>query len=519
MKSIIKKIFLFFIFLMIILTIYIHLCYLFRNTGWSRYDITLFYEEPEDSLDVVLIGGSNVFRYWNPMFAYREQGFASYNYAVEYGVPLLEEAVKDICRYQEPRLFVVDMRCFLSHYWEGTINTGLKNQLGSQDIHWLERLGSVAGYKSAESVGIRTAASVYLDLPIYHNNYTALSDKAHWLFSDDNGNGIEMSSYGSSKGFVVFADTYKHAFYFDDMVSRLSAERSPMLPAAEQIYRQFLAYCRNHQLDVLLVESPFVFTEQDMAESNRMADIAAEYGFTFLNTNYHLDEIGVDYEVDFSDPSHMNILGAEKYTSFMADYLKDNYNLPDHRGSTDYAGWDELAQKMDVSSQDSRQQMIEMINAKKRTLQNEEIMKTSNDPLEWLTYAEDPNLTLLIAGDHLSEAGLKAEMKLALRNFGIFGGAFEENENFIGVYSGKVLYTATPETDYSYIVPSPNNITEPVKCDFSVEKTIDISVNNEKYCLRPGRNLIFIAIDNNTAKTVDAIWLAINSEGEVELSR
>lgn len=58
------------VFLFLVLQSVLHLTYLFRNTGWSRYNLPAFYSEPKDILDVVFIGGSNVFRYGTPLLAY-----------------------------------------------------------------------------------------------------------------------------------------------------------------------------------------------------------------------------------------------------------------------------------------------------------------------------------------------------------------------------------------------------------------------------------------------------------------
>ena len=90
-----------------------------------------------------------------------------------------------------------------------------------------------------------------------------------------------------------------------------------------------------------MVESPFVFSEQDVLESNTLEELAKDYGFPFLSMSFILKNTGLNYETDFCDVHHVNILGAEKYTLFLARYLSENYDLPDHRGDEAFSSWDE----------------------------------------------------------------------------------------------------------------------------------------------------------------------------------
>lgn len=330
------------LFILICLICALHLSYLFRNTGWSRYNITSFYEEPEYTLDVILIGGSNVFRYFNPLQAYAQEGFTSYDYAVEFGAPLLSDAIKDVKRTQRPELIIVDPRYFISSFWSNAMSTGCKNQLGSQDFHTLDRAEAAAKYKLLGKNDLYEAMSVFLDLPVYHDNTNALSDRAHWLFCDDNRGDAGLSSYGSAKGYVLYHSTYEHSAYSNDITSELlqnCISGVPLKSSAEGLYRDFLSYCVEHDINLLLVEAPYVFTEQDILESNTLKAIAAEYNIPFLDISFILENTGIDYETDFSDANHVNILGAEKYTTFLSGYLNDNYDLPDHRADSTFSYW------------------------------------------------------------------------------------------------------------------------------------------------------------------------------------
>lgn len=347
------------VFLFLVLQSVLHLTYLFRNTGWSRYNLSAFYSEPKDTLDVVFIGGSNVFRYWNPLLAYEETGFTSYNYAVEFCTPLLIEAIKDISRYQNPQLFVVDVRHFTSRYWENAITKGFYNQIDSQDIA-LERLRAVSYYRTISTIG-RGAFSSLIDLTHYHNNLSALSSRENWLFSVDNRNDISMSSYGSAKGFILYSHTFEQDSFSNDLDQMLVSDVGELLPGSEKALRDFFVYCQNQNVSVLLVMSPFVFTNQDIMESNAIANVATEYDIPFINTNFCTKEMGIDYAVDFYDQSHVNLLGAEKYTAYLTSYLTKNYYLPDHRDDSRFDSWQNEVSEYYLSVEELRSQLEEKI--------------------------------------------------------------------------------------------------------------------------------------------------------------
>ena len=81
---------------------------------------------------------------------------------------------------------------------------------------------------------------------------------------------------------------------------------------------------------------------KDMEAFNRVSEIAAENGIEFMNMNYNYDDIGLDFEKDFNDYSHLNYEGSCKFTKFLAWQLLDRYGdkIVDHRGDKRYSSWD-----------------------------------------------------------------------------------------------------------------------------------------------------------------------------------
>ena len=65
-------------------------------------------------------------------------------------------------------------------------------------------------------------------------------------------------------------------------------------------------------------------------------------GQDFLDLNDYYEEMGLDGAEDFSDYGvHVNAVGSGKVTSFFEKYLKEHYDLTDHRADPSYSGWDD----------------------------------------------------------------------------------------------------------------------------------------------------------------------------------
>ena len=60
-----------------------------------------------------------------------------------------------------------------------------------------------------------------------------------------------------------------------------------------------------------------------------------------FNTPEMYEELGLDFDKDYYNSKHVNFIGAEKYTCYLTSYLKDHYDLPDHRGEAGYESWED----------------------------------------------------------------------------------------------------------------------------------------------------------------------------------
>jgi hypothetical protein len=70
---------------------------------------------------------------------------------------------------------------------------------------------------------------------------------------------------------------------------------------------------------------------------NMVEKIAKENNIPCINFMHVLDETGIDLATDFDGGFHLNAYGAEKMTSYIGDFLVNNYELQDVREIEEYS--------------------------------------------------------------------------------------------------------------------------------------------------------------------------------------
>lgn len=336
-KKKIQRLISFCVFLLILWYLFVHLTYLFRSTEWYKLNIPVFRTEEEESIDVVLIGGSSVYEGWNPLQAFEDHGIVSYNYsAASMPAATCIFAIRDVLETQTPSLILVDIRKFCSIHWDTTISGNLRNTMDAQDIN-LRRSAAIEYYRDLNDLSIKDALSEHLDIIYYHDNLRILANELNWE-SCDNRLEQEFADMYYENGFYPGVE---HIFMEEYGVDHPVTEEADISKKIEKCYRDLLKFCTEKEVPLLLVASPFAMTEADAAEINSFERIAREYQVPFLNTNKFYKEMGLDFHTDFVDTQHLNIFGARKYTNFLGSYLTREYNIPDRKEESKYKSWGE----------------------------------------------------------------------------------------------------------------------------------------------------------------------------------
>ena len=290
------------------------------------YDMELFYELPEDSVEVLVLGSSHAYCGFNTGVLWREQGIPAYILAGSQqpmwnAYYCLIEALKT----QSPSLVVLEgyMTYIDTPYRDDSMV--IRNTYG---MRWSPN--------KVRAIMASAPKDRWPDFLLaytqYHTRYNDLGFQDILPYQGD-------VMYENWKGTTLKFNTEAKE---TPQIADVSA-RDPLEPRTEEYYRKILQLCTEKEIPLLVAVTPYATTEEKQMRFNTAADIAAEYGVPFIDYNKMYEEIGMDFETDMADDGHLNAPGAAKFTSVFGQYLAENYAIPDHRGEEVYETWEKDA--------------------------------------------------------------------------------------------------------------------------------------------------------------------------------
>lgn len=284
-----------------------------------------FYKEKKNSLDVLFTGNSDVYRGVSPMVLYEKYGITSYNFVsagqrswIAYS--MLEEAL----RLQNPEIVMFNVD---ELYSDNQPSTGNYSKVYDNMRPSAVKFRAVMDQTYEKS---RTGRIEHF-MPIlsYHSRYTELSknDFKYSLYDWNN----------PTKGMDLIA--ISESLKFDENYMQKNDEIEEMPEINLYYLDKMKELCNQKQIKFILFEVPSP-DSWNYKKHNRLSKYAKENDLEFIDLNLYNKEIGMDWEKDSSDGGdHLNIYGAEKVSTFIADYLNENYNLPDRRSEKKYVKW------------------------------------------------------------------------------------------------------------------------------------------------------------------------------------
>ena len=281
------------------------------------------YDQPKNSVDVVFMGSSHIHCDVNTALLWEQYGIAAYDYsAAEQPLWVTYFYLKEICKYQNPKLVVLDLYSparFKEDY----------------QYDWL--YDNLAGVKFSlnklKMLYVSCEPEYYFDyfpsIGAYHNRYAEVTEEDYeYLFSKR----IERQV---NKGFTQDFQTRPQS------EPEITQKKSGGITVkSEQYLQKIIEFAQDNDIDLFLIVSPYITTQEDELVYNRVHEIADQYGLQFNSTNYFYSEMDLNFDKDFFDESHLNYAGSIKFTEYLGKELKEKYDLPDRRGLEKWKSWD-----------------------------------------------------------------------------------------------------------------------------------------------------------------------------------
>ncbi len=299
----------------------------------------------EGDYDVLFLGTSHVVMGVSPMELWKDYGIVSYNLA-NHGqwIPIDYWVLKNALDYTKPKLVVLDIRAI------DIENNKVSPEHAAQTHESFDRMplsrNKIAAIYDLFPKGERM--EYLFDFSIYHTRWKEIDQTffEEALPSEEKGADLDNSNnFDQTKIYEL-----KPPKIYDK--SEMNAGET----VGKEYLRKIIELCREEGIEILLTSLPYAPNHAYQKWLNSAQAIADEYGVPYLDMI--VEDTFVNYHTDFFDEDHLNSSGAKKTTKELGRYLKENFDLPDHRDG-------EAAEKWNQDYEDYKAHKVEALKLQK----------------------------------------------------------------------------------------------------------------------------------------------------------
>lgn len=286
--------------------------------------ISEYYDE-EKNHDIIFVGDCEVYGNISPMTLWEKYGVTSYirgsaQQLVWQSYYLLEETLK----YEKPDVVVFNV---LALKYD-TPQSEAYNRMTLDGMKW-----SGAKLAAIEASKLEEEHMIEYIFPLlrYHSRWNELTQEDFQY--------VYQREEVTHNGYYLRIDT-KPAGNFP------KPKKLPDYQFGDNAYKyldKMVALCKANDIPLVLIKSPSLYPHWYEEWDQQMVDYAQKNNLQYINFLEHVEEIGIDYEVDTYDAGlHLNLTGTEKFSSYLGRILVDTYKLEDKREQAAIkAIWDE----------------------------------------------------------------------------------------------------------------------------------------------------------------------------------
>lgn len=292
------------------------------NANHNTERIRGYYLEDKDSLDVIVVGSSEVYCDYSPGLAYQECGFTSYPFATEANTARnYETIIREIERTQDPKLIIVEINGAI--YGDVNMDKEVNLRRVVDNIPYNQNK-----YDLIEKGATSDQIEYYIPFIKYHDSWDNFGNSIGWSISmmQDRLRGYNLLKGIKNRSLILKPDKKVYP------TERIQTRR-PLFGKGYDALIEFLEMLQADGItrdQILFVRFPHVITEDNLTRYNRgntIGDIVRRYGYDFVSFEPDDPEIGIDVNHDFYNIEHMNIYGQRKFTKYFAKWLQEHYNI------------------------------------------------------------------------------------------------------------------------------------------------------------------------------------------------
>lgn len=275
--------------------------------------------EPEDTIDVIVVGDSLSYSAISPMVLWKDQGITAY-VCGQSGQRIQEtyHALETAFTVQSPKLVILETNTMFRGSLEQGI-THLKETVEEWGNHYL---------------------------PIFRGHDIWKSYVMHKEYLEENYKGF---------AFRCGIQPYEKGDYMSE------TEKKEKMPDVVVRYMdKIMDLCDQNGAELLLVSTPSP-ENHSYRRHNRLQAYAKEHDLEYLDMNLDIPDTGIDWKTDSLDKGdHLNLSGATKVTRKLGGLLRKKYVLPDHRDEKGYGPWQKAAEEYTAKAEKNLKLMVGM---------------------------------------------------------------------------------------------------------------------------------------------------------------
>ena len=266
--------------------------------------------------DVIFVGDCEVYANFTPLEMYRQAGIKAYVRGTSQ--QLLWQSyyvLAETFRYEIPKVVVFNVNAM--RYSEP-----VKEEFNRLTIDKMRWSGEKVGIIQASMTEEENFLSHVFPILRYHSRFSQLTaEDFTYLFRDK-----QITWQGH-----LVNDNVKP-------LGRLPSKKALADYSFGDICWEYLEkmrlLCEENGAELVLIKAPSVYPYWYEQYDAQIEEYAAKHGLTFYNFLDHVEEIGIDYQVDTYDAGlHMNLNGATKLSTYFAKILSEKHGVPNHKGN------------------------------------------------------------------------------------------------------------------------------------------------------------------------------------------
>lgn len=300
---------------------------------------SLFFTLPRDSVDCLFLGTSHVYCSYIPKQIYDETGISSAGVATSsQSYQNSYWLLKEVFQHQSPQVIVLDVHSITTAVDEQVQNFRLHYSSGISIIPDIS-LTKLLAYKDIRNIhyGWSDQMTIYDAYALieykseYNRQHQSLSELGRLAFNPAS----EYSTFGYYPATTVYPMDHLQA-------SIISEQYLNMYDTIEfQYLEKIYDLAQKNGASLLLTRAPYTMELDDHQLYKQVFEWAEQENIPLIDYFTLVDQLEINLDMDFRDADHLNYLGAEKATAYMAEYLRTHYDFEDHRGDKKYNLWEE----------------------------------------------------------------------------------------------------------------------------------------------------------------------------------